>query len=127
MQNHQIGSQIKGRAPSSINVFCQPTCLSSAAVTGADATIAIGWQRFQYAFARARSERGNQFASKTVVAGNTPLSATPRKNRATWNWPKVLTSPQPIAQIPHATRKMLMTFRALQREAKYPPGNCRST
>src|SRR5260221_1944440 len=114
MKNHQIGSQINGSAPSSTSAVRQPQAPRSAPVIGAAPATANGWHKFQYALARARSVRGNQLASSTRVAGKTPLSATPRKNRITLNCPTFTTRPQPIAQIAQQIRKMLTIFRALQ-------------
>ena len=85
MKNHQTGSQMNGSAPSKISMVCQPYAPSNQPVTGAEATTANGWHRFQNAVARARSARGNQCASKTSVAGNTQLSETPSRNRAVSN------------------------------------------
>src|ERR1043166_9157202 len=116
MPNHQIGNQIKGSIPSRTNVHCQPSLFNNKLVKGAEPATARGWHRFQKALARALSFRGNQLASNTVVAGNTPLSATPSRNRIISNCRKVCDNPQPTAQIPQATRKMLITLRALQCE-----------
>ena len=85
MKNHQIGSQTNGSAPSRISMVRQPYAPSSQPVTGAEATTASGWHKFQSALARARSALGNQCASKTSVAGKTQLSETPRRNRAISN------------------------------------------
>ena len=110
-----------------ISVCCQPHFSSSLVVMGAEPATASGWQRIQYALARARSARGNQFASNTSVAGNTPLSATPSRKRINSNCRNVCDKPQPIAQRPQATRKMLTIFRAPHRVAQYPPGICSRT
>ncbi len=85
MKIHQIGSQTNGSAPSRINMVRQPYAPSSQPVTGAEATTASGWHKFQSALARARSALGNQCASRTRVAGKTQLSETPSRNRAVSN------------------------------------------
>ena len=83
MQNHQIGKNKNGNSPSIISILRQPKSPSSQAVMGAEPAMASGWQSSQPLLARARSVRGNQFASSTSVAGNTALSAMPSRNRIT--------------------------------------------
>src|SRR5436190_17297610 len=107
MKYHQIGSQTSGNIPSKIKAHLQPQRPSKAPVIGAAPATAKGWHNIQYAFARALSCRGNQLLTSTSVAGKTPLSATPSKNRINLNCPTVFTRPQPIAQMPQSTKKIL--------------------
>ena len=84
--------------------------------------MASGWQRDQNALARALSSLGNQCERRTSVAGKTPPSVTPSRNRAVMNWPGVRTRPTAMAQTPHRARRMAMKRFALQTWARWPPG-----
>src|SRR5947207_14123069 len=116
MKNHQMGNQRKGRAPSIMIISLQPYAPNNHPVSGADPATASGWQRHQYALARARSEQGNQFARSTSVAGKTPLSAMPSRKRISSNCRTVRDNPQTTAQSPQQTSKRLITFLPLQRD-----------
>ena len=119
MQNHQMGSQMKGRTPSSIKVLLPADVPKEpAACQGrrpgnrerlAQVPIGIGAGAFG---TRKPVCQQNGRRRKDPAFGYTE-----KKSRDS-NWPKVLTNPQPTAQIPHATKKMLMTFRALQCDAR---------
>src|SRR4051812_14527088 len=87
-------------------------------------TTESGKQSIQYAFARARSARGNQCATSTRTAGQTPPSASPSTSRMTQNSRAECTNPVAIEQNPQATSKMATTRLALQCCARCPAGIC---
>src|SRR5205807_5568944 len=124
MNAHQTTTQTSGGMPSRISNVRQSAQVRIQPESGAITTEAIGTQNIQYELARARSCSGNQRDNKTSVAGQTPPSATPNRNRTRHNSTTFCTSPLRIAKIPQAISAMVTNLRALQTVAQRPPGTC---
>src|SRR5580704_17344217 len=118
MTTCQTTSHRKGNAPSATIMIRQFQWSKIQPENGADTITARGKQTIHNAFARARSLRGNQCERSTSVMGQTAPSATPKRNRITQNSCHVWISPQPTAQTPQATSRILIKSFALQQFAR---------
>src|ERR1700738_1767407 len=103
----QIRTHNKGNAPSTASITRQFQRSSSHPDSGAETIKEIGIAMENREFARARSLRGNQWESRTSVAGYMPPSATPSSKRITHICCQVWTNAQPTAAPPHMTSKIL--------------------
>src|ERR1700682_1431299 len=118
MSRIHTSSQIRGNTPSTISITRQFHFCISHPERGEEMTSERGTASENHPFARARSLLGNQWESKTSVAGYMPPSPTPSKNRITHSSCQVCTSPQPTEAHPQIISKMLTIHLVLQRLAR---------